>query len=251
MILEFLPRPVASVARPSTPRFAGWFRLGLILLYASTGGLLPAETTADTTTPISEFDDWWQVYTTVPASDRPGMVKKGASLAKTRRDAMVNLIENDPATAIQKAFPEEYRSALPRSVSENVELHVRGLAKLTVAKKNSVTTRQVTLEKESWNAYLYGPRLELTSRAEIPIHGVTLAGRIAVDGSPLERFPKRETLLNVLKEGEGKKTCPICGEPGIIPTAVGDVLLWFDSDEHLIVCEKALVEKEASPENED
>ncbi|MEO7931994.1 MAG: hypothetical protein ABIT76_02440 [Chthoniobacterales bacterium] len=200
---------------------------------------------------FSDFDDWWQVYTTVAASERPGMVKKGTALAKTRSNAMLQLIENDPSAAIQKAFAEEYRSALPKSVSENIELHVRGLAKLTVTKKDGTTSRKVTMGEESWKAFFYGPRLELNSRAEIPIHGVTLAGRIAVDGSPLERFPKRETLLSVLREGEGKKTCPICGEPGVIPSAVGDVLLWFDTEEHQAVCEKALVEKEMSPESED
>jgi hypothetical protein len=226
--------------------------MGLILLLAAGSQCLSIRgETTETGAAFSEFDDWWQVYTTVSASERPGMVKKGAALAKTRHEAMIQLIETDPAAAIQKAFPEEYRSALPKSVSENIELHVRGLAKLTVIKKGDATLRHVTMNDETWKAFLYGPRLELNSRAEIPIHGVTLAGRIAVDGSPLERFPKRETLLNVLKEGEGKKTCPICGETGVIPSAVGDVLLWFDTAEHQTVCEKALVEKEMSPESAD
>ncbi len=226
--------------------------MGLIFLLAmGSQSLLMSAQPTDAGAAFSDFDDWWQVYTTVAASERPCMVKKGAALAKTRREAMIHLIESDPASAIQKTFPEEYRSALPKSVAENIELHVRGLAKLAVTKKDGATTRKVTMGNENWKAFLYGPRLELNSRAEIPIHGVTFAGRIAVDGSPLERFPKRESLLNVLKEGEGKKTCPICGEPGVIPSAVGDVLLWFDTEEHQAVCEKALIEKEMSPESDD
>ncbi len=223
------------------------------LIFCLTTGSLPVPTAAaeENGAAFSEFDDWWQVYTTVAASERPALVKNGVALAKVRREAMLKFIENDPATAIQKAFDEEYRSALPKPVAENVELDVRGLAKLTVTKKDGTTHRKVTMGNESWKAFLYGPRLELNSRAEIPIHGVTLAGRIAVDGSPLERFPKRESLLAVLKQGEGKKTCPICGEPGVIPRAVGDVLLWFDTEEHQTVCEKALIEKEMSPESDD
>ena len=199
---------------------------------------------------FAKFDDWWTQYASVDASDRPAFVEKGIALAKNRRDAMVALIEKDPAAAIEKSFAEEYHNALPVLLGPLVEKHVRGLAKLTVTKgKNGALDRKITIEKETWKAFLSGARLELNSREEIPIHGVVLEGRVAVDGSPLERFPKRESLLAVLRQGEGKKSCPICGGPGVIPAAVGDVLLWFDTEEHLVVCEKALVEKEASPED--
>lgn len=200
-------------------------------------------------TAFSEFDAWWQEYISVPAAERPALVKKGLVLAQARHEAMVQLIESAPAKAIQMAFAEEYHDALPKPIAELVELHVRGLAKLTVSEsKNGTPQRDVTIESRTWKACLYGARLELPAREEIPIHGVALEGLIAVDGSPLERFPKRDSLLNVLRQSEGKKTCPICGEPGIIPTAVGDILLWFDTEEHLLLCEKALIEKEAHPD---
>ena len=229
----------------STPRFLACVFLGLMAWGSGVG----AESN-ETPMAFAKFDDWWTQYGNVAAAERPGLVEKGLALAKNRRDAMVELIEENPAQAIEKAFTEEYHNALPAAVAPLVEKHVRGLAKLTVTKgKHGVVQRNVTMEKESWKAFFYGVRLDLNSRGEIPIHGVVLDGRVAVDGSPLERFPKRESLLNVLRQGEGKKSCPICGEPGVIPAAVGDVLLWFDTEEHLVVCEKALVEKEASPED--
>ena len=223
--------------------FSTCLSLGLLLWLAGT--LVGAETN-----PFSEFDAWWKQYTDVAAAERPALVDKGMELAKARHEAMVALIEKDPRSAIEKAFAEEFHTALPVPIRPLVEKHVRGLAKLVVTKgKDGAVQRKVTIDAVTWKAFLYGARLELNSREEIPIHGVALSGRVAVNGSPLERFPDRETLLTVLAKGEGKKSCPICGEPGEIPAAVGDVLLWFDGEEHLVVTENALIEKEASPED--
>lgn len=201
-------------------------------------------------TPISfqEFDAWWQQFIAVNAAERTAMIKNGTALAKTRSSAMVEMIEKQPEQAIERAFAEEFHSALPEPIQELVETHKRGLAKMTVTEKDRSASRKVELNGETLKGYLSGARLKLDSREEIPIHGIELFGKIAVNASPLERFPKRESLIEVLRQGEGKKSCPICGEPGLIPTAVGDVLLWFDTEEHLLICEKAVIEKEMSPE---
>ena len=223
---------------------------GLVVLLATIPNLQSVQAETKGIAPaFAEFDAWWQQYITVATSERAALVEQGIAAAKNRRKAMLTMIENDPAQAIKLAFAEEYHTALPEPIAKLVEVHVRGLAQLTVSKKkDGVTTRRVSIQGQSWRAYLYDERLKLNTREEIPIHGIALEGLVAIDGSPLERFPNRESLLNVLRQSDGKKTCPICGEPGIIPTAVGDILLWFDTDEHLDTCEKALIEKEMNPE---
>ncbi len=234
-------------------RIAAGLRAGMSLLMAAGMGwtVLRAEP-VELAPAFGEFNDWWGQYAAASPAERPAMVKKGVALAKARREFMVNLIQTDPARAIEEAFTEEYHSALPESIGALVERHVRGLGKLVVAEKRGGTSgRKVTFDGDVWRAWVYGRRLELNSREEIPIHGVVLDGEMAMDGSPLERFPERESLRNVLRQSEGKMTCPICGEPGTIPTAVGDILLWFDTEEHLETCEKALIEKEMNPSAED
>ena len=248
---------MGSPGNRGLPSFSGqrsgkWLSLAVLFLVALGGSWTPllAETEGEAPA-FSDFDGWWKEYTDAAATARPALVKKGTEFSQKRRDAMLKLIESDPAAAIKKAFPEEYHSSLPKPIQPLVEAHIRGLAKLVVTKsKDGTADRRIIVEDQRWKAFLYGPRLELESREEIPIHGVALEDRIAVDGSPLERFPNRESLLNLLRQGEGKKSCPICDEPGTIPTAVGDILLWFDTQEHLDVCEKALIEKEASPDEE-
>lgn len=242
MILEQERQPVRKGLRRA-------LRFLWILLLATGSGFPSAQAAGeDMTDAFARFDDWWQQYITIPEAERPSIVEKGVAGATTRHAAMVKLIETDPAKAIRLAFAEEYHSALPKPIGALVEIHARALARLDVSTKDGTTHRRVTIGNQTWKASLYGPRLELSSREEIPIHGVVLDGRMAVDATPLERFPDRESLLSVLRQSEGKKTCPICNEPGVIPGAVGDILMWFDSEEHLVTCEKALIEKETIPE---
>ncbi len=201
---------------------------------------------------LAEFDRWWQKYSDATGETRPAMEKEGGELAKKRRATMWDLMASAPENAIRWSFPEEYYTALPLPIRAWVEQHVRGLGALLVERnKDGATVRTVVLDDQSWTAWTYGRRLKLSTRDEIPVHGIVLGERMALDGSPLERFPRRDSLWQALRQSEGRKTCPICGEPGRIPAAAGDILFWFDREEHIATTEKALVEKEALPNGEE
>lgn len=197
---------------------------------------------------LEAFDGWWQKYFDATEEARPALENEGIALAKKRWETMWNLVAREPENAIRWSFPEEYHNALPLSIGAWVEQHVRGLGSLLVErKKDGSVQRTVVLDDQSWTAWTYGRRLKLATRDEIPVHGIVLGERMALEGSPLERFPRRDSLWQALRQSEGKKTCPICGEPGRIPAAAGDLLFWFDREDHIATTEKALVEKESLP----
>jgi hypothetical protein len=169
------PRPIPSQKTEQKP---GDGRLG------------PDDLTASAAV-LEEFKDWAEGYA---AGLSRG--ERGAELARRRREVLRDLIKADPARAIESALTPEVRRRLPPEVAAGLEEEVSGYGDFWVAisdEADSVSgrfvkgsvTRAVVLGGRTYSAFVYGRREAMTSKRNIPLHGIAVDGLMAVDESPV------------------------------------------------------------------
>ena len=108
---------------------------------------------------ISNFAAWTKDFLSGNSS---ASAARGEALAWKRREAMRELIETDPAKALELAAPFTWRSELPASVTRHFEQWVDGIGSLLVYagtdfERSQVTvTREVELAGQMYRAFVYG-----------------------------------------------------------------------------------------------
>ena len=218
----------AAPALPSLPPRAA------VLPTAAQAPALPPGLVADRGTPPDEAvvkltqlpesqDVLWQQPAAEPEfaafqqwaaqADRDAAV--GVALATKRRAAMVSLISAAPARALALAVPETVRRQLPAEVAALMEERVDGRGKLEVtarfggdqtAARTSITRRAIIGER-TLEAFVYGRREDQPTRWQIPLHGIALDGKLALNEwparvlEPVEREEARAALT-------GAPVCP-------------------------------------------
>ena len=168
----------------------------------------PAQLTA-----FDEFATWVQQFTNSSAN-----IVEGQRLAWKRREAMLQLIENDPARALQLAVPFSWRQALPPQVTRLFEEQVdaRGDYKVAVgtdfAQGHTSVFRTVEVAKKSFKAFVYGRRVAQPCKNNIPLHGIALEGKLALHEDPLRVLSPDEAAA--LAQQRARPLDPICGVSG-------------------------------------
>src|SRR5581483_5071559 len=180
--------PIATPAatrpspNPSSPRTAPAL---------ATAGTVPAKSVplrppvstgaiAKAATPFEIFSDWTERYW---SRDPQVSLAVGEALAWKRREAMRELIQTDPARALELAAPFRWRQELPAAITRHFEeaVDARGDLEVALALRTSGSApgvyRRVTIGDRQFDAFVYGRRLAPRSQARIPLHGIALDGK--------------------------------------------------------------------------
>ena len=143
---------------------------------------------------LEEFKQWVEQFKlggTVAASEQTGR-----ELAARRRAVMAKLVEEDPRSAVELAVPARVREKLPEGVQREVETEVSGYGDYLVLIYDeadprtgefvrSRTERKVVLDGKTYQAIVYGRKLSMTTKLNIPLRGVVVGDKIALAESPV------------------------------------------------------------------
>ena len=166
-----------------------------------------------TVTAFEAFDSWVERFTNGSAS-----LAEGEQLALQRREKMLDLIQTDPARALAQAAPFALRQKLPAQITGLLEEQLDGRGDFNVAvgtdftQGTSTVIRNVVLGGKSYQAFVYGRRLDELCKAGIPLHGIAIAGKIAVQADPLRQIGPEEA--SALSTQHGYPVDPICSVSG-------------------------------------
>jgi len=166
------------------------------------------------TAAFDNFAKWAEQFSRSSAS-----VVEGERLAWKRREAMLNLIQTDPAQALALAVPFAWRQQLPPQVTQFFEQQVDGRGDFKVAvgtdfaAGNTTVYRNVQLGGTNYQAFVYGRRLSQPCLTSVPLHGIALDGKMAVSSAPLRRLTVDEA--TALAKQRGRALDKICSVSGL------------------------------------
>ena len=177
---------------------------------------MPTPVSADAT-PLQDFARWARLFS---ENSNAVSVIDGQRLAWKRQQAMLELIQNDPAKAIAQSAPFSWRQQLPPQITRFFEQQLDGRGNLSVAVGTDfalgTTTiyRTVELGGSNYQAFVYGRRLGQSCRNQIPLHGISLAGKLAVASEPMRVLTRAEAEAVSRRHGQALgTTCCVSGDP--------------------------------------
>ncbi len=143
---------------------------------------------------LQEFKQWVEQFElggAVAASEQTGR-----ELAARRRAVMAKLVEADPQSAVELAVPARVRQKLPEGIQREVEQEVSGYGDYLVLVYDEIdpatgkfvrarTERKVVLGGKTYRASVYGRKLGMTTKLNIPLRGVVMGDVIALAESPV------------------------------------------------------------------
>lgn len=146
---------------------------------------------------ISDFDNWVKRDLQQAFTDRDQM-EKGRSLSLKRREVFKELIIRAPKLALDLAISKDDFYRLPESIRENVErpfsaygdllVHVFDDVNATGKLSQSRIQREVVIDGKRFEAFVYGRREAMTTKLNIPLHGIILDEIMAVNESPARKL---------------------------------------------------------------
>ncbi|HYG24106.1 MAG TPA: Calx-beta domain-containing protein, partial [Verrucomicrobiae bacterium] len=191
------------------------------------------------TNAFSVFNDWMATRRTNASASTDA---QGEALAWKRREAMLQLIQNDPERALAHAAPFAWRQQLPSQITRHLETWVDGRGSFEVAmaqmQTGTRTYRWVVIGEQRYDAFVYGRLRTEPSRTNVPLHGIVLDNKMAVSSEPVRKLDSSEAARR--DSSSGVKRCRVCLEyftfPGDgVAAELGGEVGWFCSPEHLQV----------------
>lgn len=174
-------------------------------------------TPATQPTAFAAFNSWMERRL---ADDPSADAARGEALAWQRREAMIELIERDPATALAQAVPFSWRRALPPNVTRHFEVWLGARGEFEVAMAESVSGgadivyRWAVIDGKRYEAFVHGRRVAQKSQRNVPLHGIALAGKIALTPEAIRFIDADEAgALEQLRGHAAGKLCGVCNEP--------------------------------------
>ncbi len=188
---------------------------------------------------LEEFRQWVEQFKlggTVAASEQTGR-----ELAAKRRAVMARLVREDPRSAVELAVPARVRQKLPEGIQREVEQEVSGYGDYLVLISDeadpqtgefvrSRTERKVVLGGKTYHASVYGRKLGMTTKLNIPLRGVVVGDRVALAESPVRVLDADEQ--GAAPAGQG------------IDAEVGGRVMHFETREQLDRFEEELKKRE-------
>jgi hypothetical protein len=199
------------------------------------------------------FASWTQKYRQAAKEKRTALEAEGIALAQKRRAALLQLIQNDPQHALEWAIAPKVRAALPAAVQRWLETRLSGcgdfnvLASFGGPTKRTLISRYAVFGDKPYKAFVYGRMRGLTTKYNIPLHGIALDNLLALHESPVRVLEAGETVQESAKIGNPDKKCPLCGieiKDPMVAAQIGATYYFFDSPEHLQRVAAKLVEKQ-------
>jgi len=224
-------------------------------IVAPTDQTLARERAVEGHAAITNFAVWAEDFLADNPSANPA---RGEALAWKRREAMRELIETDPAKAIELAAPFSWRTTLPANVTRHFEQWVDGTGSLLVyagtdfERRKATVTREVELGGQTYQAFVYGSRRAQVSQQNIPLHGIALDGKMAVTSEPMRILEPAEAAA--LNEQRSQPTEAICGVSGReadyrnqqIVADVGGEVKFFCGVDHAYAVKKWMLQRLAA-----
>lgn len=216
---------------------------------------LALEQTDATHRAITNFAAWAQDFVSGKTSFAAA---HGEALAWKRREAMRDLIETDPAKAIELTAPFSWRIRLPTNITRHFEQWVDGQGSLLVfagtdfERRKATVKREVEMGGQTYRAFVYGLRRAQISQYNVPLHGIALDGRMAVTSDPIRLLEPAEA--TVLNEQRGQPTEAICGVSGLeadyrnqqVAADVGGEVQFFCGVDHAYAVKKWMQQRLAA-----
>ncbi len=152
---------------------------------------------------VSAFAAWTTRFSGTPTTARSQeLISEGVALAKNHRAAIADLIRSDPAKALSLTVPASVRQQLPPEVEAQLEQRVSGIGNLIVlgampAKGGPAVEpirRSVYINGKTYRGFVYGRRLNQTSKYQIPLNGIAVDGNLALSDASLRVLEPGESL---------------------------------------------------------
>ncbi|MBC8095456.1 MAG: hypothetical protein H7Y43_06565, partial [Akkermansiaceae bacterium] len=226
---QALSAPLSVAAQPS----------GATNAVPDVGAANPPRLAAGEPPAFAAFSGWAEQHLSRAGSAN---LAEGEALAWKRRQALLELIQSDPEKALGLAVPFRWRTELPEKVTQHFEQWVdaRGALEVAVAEVSGPgkqVYRWAVIGEKRFEAYVYGRRRSEPSRADIPLHGIVLENKIAVQVEPLRVLESDEAAH---RDGEqsASETCAVCRQAIDYPRTgiaadIGGEMASFCSGDHL------------------
>ncbi len=185
---------------------------------------------------FAEFDVWTKQYAEENIRGDDEQIRRGATLAIERRQLFNELIRLDPQAALERAIPVETYKRLPSTVAINAEKLITADGDFLVHAVDEVdyatghltsshTERQVVVGDSRYKAIVYGRREAMTTKLNIPLHGIVVDDLMVVDESPVRKIVPTEYAALAVDESK-------LSENGIA-VQVGGEIKYFSSQTEL------------------
>lgn len=143
----------------------------------------------ETTGAVTEFRDWRERHHSKELA--PADLAEGIELAASRKQLMAGWIATDPARALENAVSWSEYQALPEELKPYFEQPFNTVGNLRVLPvcdphAGSEPVRTLEIDGKSWNASVFGRRLEQDTKEGAPLAGITLGGSAAISEGVFE-----------------------------------------------------------------
>ncbi|MDB6077532.1 MAG: hypothetical protein JWO82_1279 [Akkermansiaceae bacterium] len=218
----------------------------------------------DKTPAMADFSAWTDRYLAASGSERSKLENEGVKLAEARREALLAQIVSDPRTALANALPLAVRGQLPDGVQAKLERRVDAYGDISVMNAMAVPgggpiepSDRAAIDGTFYEAHRYGDLTNVPYALDAPLHGIAVAGKMAVLDSPVRMLEEGEKLAgSVVNEAcpVSNKTVATAGA-GTVPKGnetvfqVGPEIYQTCEPDHVTNVEAAIVagEKQAQP----
>ncbi len=148
---------------------------------------------------FDEFNNWVEERQSENFAANDAQLETGVKLAIERERALKQLMTTNPRLAIEQSIAPETRKRLPREIAAHTEKPVSAYGDLMVyvvegfdreneRMSHARVERFVVINDKRYEAFVYGRRETMTTKLNIPIRGIIVGDRIALDESPARRI---------------------------------------------------------------
>lgn len=197
-----------------------------------------------TTAPIQAFQSWLDNYTKQPEQAN---LHEGIQLAQARKQAIKQLIIDDPRQAVEAALSPRQLETLPPEITAELETVVTDATafygQLAICHDHidehhnencQIIDQLHTSDGKSYEAHLYGQRANISSKDNLPVFGVAVEDQIAISDRAIQTYAAHELPSHIT---------PAADE---IPLRIGQHWFFADSQQQIANLEEQIANLEAT-----
>lgn len=161
---------------------------------------------------FQQFNEWLEIYAKNNFAADAGQLKTGEKLARERTEKFKQLALIAPDVAIEKAVSPDVFRRLPVSVAQYLEKPASFFGDFLVytidetdslnQHNHSRTVREIAVGDARYQALVYGRRLTMTTKINIPLTGFVLGDTMIVDENPARAIKSAEFAERAAGEAE-------------------------------------------------
>ncbi|HYG76614.1 MAG TPA: Calx-beta domain-containing protein, partial [Planctomycetota bacterium] len=203
---------------------------------------------------IQDFSAWADAYIDAPEARRAELEADGEKKALARREQMAQMIRANPKRALELAAPWRYRTALPENIRRHLEekISAKGTLGIIVTRYSSTQMSKksaATISGKSYNAHVYGRRVDQMIHKDVPLYGIALGSELALSENPVRPLEADEARAYRKLNAGVREVCPVSNEDSqskedeTLVEVAGEVL-YLCSGGHIITLNDQLIAQE-------